>query len=64
MIVHELTAIPVEFNTRRFDQGFAQTNRLRTEGTDQLIAAAAAAGVHRFITQSFAAWDTLAGALG
>jgi nucleoside-diphosphate-sugar epimerase len=32
VIVHELTAIPPEFNPRRFDQAFAQTNRLRTEG--------------------------------
>jgi nucleoside-diphosphate-sugar epimerase len=56
VIVHELTAIPAEFNPRRFDQAFAQTNRLRTEGTAHLIAAAEAAGVRRFITQSFAAW--------
>ena len=56
VIVHQLTAIPAEFNPRRFDQAFAQTNRLRTEGTDHLIAAAAAAGVRRFVTQSFAAW--------
>ena len=56
VIVHELTAIPAEFNPRRFDQAFAQTNRLRREGTEHLIAAAEAAGVHRFITQSFAAW--------
>jgi nucleoside-diphosphate-sugar epimerase len=56
VIVHELTAIPPEFNPRRFDQAFAQTNRLRTEGTDHLIAAAEAAGVRRFVTQSFAAW--------
>jgi len=55
-IVHELTAIPAEFNPRRFDQAFAQTNRLRTEGTEHLIAAAEAAGVRRFISQSFAAW--------
>jgi nucleoside-diphosphate-sugar epimerase len=56
VIVHELTAIPPEFNPRRFDQAFAQTNRLRTEGTDHLIAAAEAAAVRRFVTQSFGAW--------
>ena len=56
VVVHQLTAIPAEFNPRRFDQAFAQTNRLRTEGTDHLIAAAEAAGVRRFVTQSFAAW--------
>ena len=56
VIVHELTSIPAEFNPRSFDKAFAQTNRLRTDGTDHLIAAAAAAGVRRFVTQSFAAW--------
>jgi nucleoside-diphosphate-sugar epimerase len=56
VIVHELTAIPPEFNPRRFDQAFAQTNRLRTEGTDNLIAAAEAVAVRRLVTQSFAAW--------
>jgi nucleoside-diphosphate-sugar epimerase len=55
-VVHELTAIPTEFNLRRFDRAFARTNRLRTEGTDHLIAAAEVAGVRRFVTQSFAAW--------
>lgn len=40
VVVHELTSIPAEFNPRRFEQAFAQTNRLRTEGTDHLIAAA------------------------
>ena len=35
---------------------FAQTNRLRTEGTDHLLTAAKAAGAQRFIVQSFAGW--------
>jgi 2-alkyl-3-oxoalkanoate reductase len=56
VIVHELTAIPPEVNLRRFDTAFANTNRLRTEGTDHLIAAAEAAGVRRFVAQSFAPW--------
>jgi nucleoside-diphosphate-sugar epimerase len=56
VIVHELTAIPPEINPWRFDNAFAQTNRLRTEGTDHLIAAAEAAAVRRFVAQSFAAW--------
>jgi len=56
VIVHELTAIPPDFNPRRFDRAFAMTNRLRTEGTDHLVAAAEAAGVRRFVAQSFAAW--------
>jgi nucleoside-diphosphate-sugar epimerase len=35
---------------------FATTNRLRTEGTDHLLAAAAAAGTRRFIAQSYTGW--------
>src|SRR4051812_6775005 len=37
-IVHELTAIG-PMNLRHFDRAFEQTNRLRTEGTDHLLAA-------------------------
>ena len=39
---------------RNLDRTFAQTNRLRTEGTDILLAAAREAGVRRFVAQSFA----------
>jgi 2-alkyl-3-oxoalkanoate reductase len=53
--VHELTSIR-KVDLRNFDQGFAATNRLRTEGTDNLLAAARRAGVRRFIAQSFAGW--------
>jgi nucleoside-diphosphate-sugar epimerase len=59
VIVHELTAIPPNFNPRRFDRAFAMTNRLRTEGTDHLVAAGEAAGVRRLVAQSFAAWPYL-----
>src|SRR5262249_50734813 len=33
VIIHQLTDIPPRFNMRRFDDTFASTNRLRTEGT-------------------------------
>jgi nucleoside-diphosphate-sugar epimerase len=56
VIVHELTAIPDNLNLRNFDRDFAQTNRLRTEGTDHLLSAGRAAGVKRFVAQSFAGW--------
>ena len=56
-IVHQLTAIPANLNLRRFDREFASTNRLRTEGTDNLLAAARAAGVRRVVAQSFAGWS-------
>jgi nucleoside-diphosphate-sugar epimerase len=53
-IVHQATALANARFTRNFDRSFAQTNRLRTEGTDVLLDAAREAGVHRFIAQSFA----------
>lgn len=55
-IVHQLTAISADINPRHFDRAFAQTNRLRTEGTDHLRAAARAVGAKRFLVQSFAGW--------
>ena len=56
VIVHELTAIEgIGSNMRRFDEAFAATNRLRTEGLDNLLAAARSVGA-RFVAQSFAAW--------
>jgi nucleoside-diphosphate-sugar epimerase len=53
-IVHQATALANMRFSRKFDRGFAQTNRLRTEGTDALLAAAREAGVRRFVAQSFA----------
>jgi 2-alkyl-3-oxoalkanoate reductase len=53
-IVHEATALADLRFSRNFDRGFAETNRLRTEGTDALLAAAREAGVRRFVAQSFA----------
>jgi 2-alkyl-3-oxoalkanoate reductase len=56
VIVHELTALQAGLNLRKFDQTFAETNRLRTEATDHLLTAATAQGVRRFIAQSYAGW--------
>jgi 2-alkyl-3-oxoalkanoate reductase len=56
VVIHELTAIDAGSVRRSIDKAFAQTNRLRTEGTDHLLAAAKAAGARRFIAQSFAGW--------
>jgi nucleoside-diphosphate-sugar epimerase len=56
VIIHQLTAISADTNPRHFDRAFARTNRLRTEGTDHLLAAAKAVGAKRFIAQSFAGW--------
>ncbi|MEO3827795.1 NAD(P)-dependent oxidoreductase [Actinomadura sp. B10D3] len=51
VIVHQLTAIG-RIDTRRFERSFAATDRLRIEGTDNLLAAARAVGVRRFVAQS------------
>src|SRR6266511_3723048 len=53
-IVHQATALADVRFSRNLDRSFARTNRLRTEGTDALLAAAREAGVHRFVAQSFA----------
>lgn len=55
-IVHEATALAGLSDFRRLDRSFAETNRLRTEGTDALLVAAREAGVGRFVAQSFAGW--------
>jgi nucleoside-diphosphate-sugar epimerase len=54
VIVHQLTAIPHALDLRHFARDFAQTNRLRTEGTDHLLAAGRAVGARRFVAQSYA----------
>jgi nucleoside-diphosphate-sugar epimerase len=55
-IVHQATALANARFGRNLDRTFAQTNRLRREGTDALLAAAREAGVHRFVAQSFASY--------
>jgi nucleoside-diphosphate-sugar epimerase len=53
-IVHQATALTDVRFSRNLDHSFVQTNRLRREGTDALLAAAREAGVTRFVAQSFA----------
>lgn len=53
-IVHELTSIPARINPRSFERDFAMNDRLRTEGTANLVAAAAASGCGRIVAQSIA----------
>ncbi len=60
VIVHQLTALsgPMSLrDARRPDRSPAvtMTNRLRTEGTDHLLAAGRAVGARRFVAQSVAA---------
>ena len=59
-IVHQMTALSVVRNGRpnfRHPERFAAaTNRLRTEGTDHLLAAAEATSVPHVVAQSVASW--------
>jgi nucleoside-diphosphate-sugar epimerase len=58
VIVHQLTALSRSIDMRHLERDFAETNRLRTEGTDHLLAAGRAVGVRRFVAQSFAGWPS------
>jgi nucleoside-diphosphate-sugar epimerase len=59
-IVHQMTGLSVAHtgkpDLKHPDRFFATTNRLRTEGTDHLLAAAEATGVPHVVAQSAAIW--------
>ncbi|KAB2342699.1 NAD-dependent epimerase/dehydratase family protein [Actinomadura rudentiformis] len=61
VIVHQMTAISPAHagkpDFKRMDKWFAITNRLRTEGTDHLLAAAEAVGVSHVVAQGYASWN-------
>ncbi len=59
-IAHQATALANLRDLKHFDRSFAQTNRLRTEGTDALLTAAGEAGVRRFVAQSYATYGRYA----
>src|SRR3989442_15741718 len=44
-IIHQATALAGLSDFKNFDRSFAETNQLRTQGTDALLAAARGAGV-------------------
>jgi nucleoside-diphosphate-sugar epimerase len=56
VIVHQLTALSGSFDLKHLERFMAVTNRLRTEGTDHLLAAARAVEAKRFVAQSYAGW--------
>ena len=56
VVVHEMTSLSAANDLRKFDQSFAVTNRLRTEGLDNLLAAAKQAETRRVVAQSFCGW--------
>ncbi len=60
-VVHQMTGISPGHGGRadmkHMDRWFAVTNRLRTEGTDHLLAAAQAARVATVVAQSYGSWN-------
>jgi nucleoside-diphosphate-sugar epimerase len=56
VVIHQATALAAVRSLRNLDKELAATNRLRTEGTENLLNAARAAGARRFVAQSFTGW--------
>ena len=54
VVVNQLTDIPDAINPRKMAEQFETNDRLRTEGTRNLMQAAEAVGARRFISQSIA----------
>ncbi len=54
VVVNQLTALPQRINPRHIGRDLAATNRLRSEGTRNLMAAAETAGVTHVVAQSVA----------
>jgi nucleoside-diphosphate-sugar epimerase len=54
VVVNELTDLGRPLNPRKYQEWLAGTNRLRREGTRNLVDAAVAAGVGKFVSQSVA----------
>ncbi|MFF1914806.1 NAD-dependent epimerase/dehydratase family protein [Streptomyces sp. NPDC058239] len=61
VIVHQMTGISIAHvgkpDLKHFDRWSVPTIRLRTEGTDHLLAAAGATGVSHFVAQGCANWN-------
>jgi nucleoside-diphosphate-sugar epimerase len=52
VVVHQLTRIPADVNPRTIRRDFELNDRLREEGTRNLVAGALAAGARRMVAQS------------
>jgi nucleoside-diphosphate-sugar epimerase len=55
-LVHQLTDLPATMNPRKLSDIYTRNNRVRRDGTRNLIAAARLANVNRFIVQSMGTW--------
>ena len=52
VVIHQLTALPPAIDPRKMEEQLAANDRIRTEGTRNLVTAAAAAGARRIVAQS------------
>jgi 2-alkyl-3-oxoalkanoate reductase len=55
-VINELTDLPQSLNPRRLKEYYAANNRVRREGTANLLSAACGAGVRSFLVQGAAYW--------
>src|SRR3712207_5036531 len=55
-VINQLTDLPQSLNPRKLKEYYAANNRVRREGTMNLLDAARGAGVRRFLVQGAAYW--------
>ncbi len=55
-VINQLTDLPQSLNPRKLGEYYAANNRVRREGTTNLLDAARGAGVRRFLVQGAAYW--------
>ena len=61
-VINELTDLPQSLKPRKLGEYYAANNRVRREGTRNLLDAARGAGVRRFLVQGAAYWYAQTGA--
>ena len=62
-VINQLTDLPQSLNPRKLKEYYAANNRVRREGTANLLDAARGAGVRRFLVQGAAYWYAPTGGL-
>lgn len=55
-VIHQLTELPQELDLKKLKDAYRNNNRIRSEGTKNLLDAALLAGTRRFLVQSMASW--------
>jgi nucleoside-diphosphate-sugar epimerase len=60
-VINQLTDLPQNLNPRKLKEYYAANNRVRRDGTSNLLSAALGAGVRRFLVQGSAYWYAPAG---